>query len=45
MISVENYNKVFSKYPMTIEDKGWIYGVWYCGTAWQKFIVGVRVGW
>lgn len=21
---------------MTVEDKGWIYGVWYCGTAWTK---------
>jgi hypothetical protein len=21
---------------MTVEDKGWIYGVWYCGTSWQK---------
>jgi SAM-dependent methyltransferase len=20
---------------MTVEDKGWTYGVWYCGTAWQ----------
>lgn len=36
MISVENWNKTFTKYPMTIEDKGWIYGVWYCGTAWSK---------
>ena len=36
MISVENVNKRFPKYPITVEDKGWIYGVWYCGTAWQK---------
>lgn len=34
MISVEHCNKVNHKYPMTVEDKGWIYGVWYCGTAW-----------
>ena len=36
MISVENYNRTFPKYPATIEDKGWIYGVWYCGTSWQR---------
>ncbi len=34
MISVENWNRTFDKYPVTVEDKGWIYGVWYCGTAW-----------
>ena len=21
---------------MTVEDKGWVYGVWYCGTAWDR---------
>ncbi len=21
---------------MTMYDKGWLYGVWYCGTSWQK---------
>jgi SAM-dependent methyltransferase len=36
VISVAAYNTKFSKYPMTVEDKGWIYGVWYCGTAWTK---------
>lgn len=36
MVSVENWNKTFKKYPITVEDKGWIYGVWYCGTAWAK---------
>lgn len=36
MVSVENYNLNFPKYPITIEDKGWIYGVWYCGTSFQK---------
>lgn len=36
MISVEALNAAFPKYPMTIRDKGWIYGVWYCGTGWQR---------
>jgi len=36
VIDVENWNKTFPKYPRTIQDKGWVYGVWYCGTAWQK---------
>lgn len=36
MLSVDNWNQTFSKYPMTVEDKGWVYGVWYCGTSWQK---------
>jgi SAM-dependent methyltransferase len=36
MISVESVNKAFPRYPMTVNDKGWIYGVWYCGTSWQK---------
>ncbi len=35
-ISVENWNNTFPKYPVTIEDKGWIYGVWYCGTSFTK---------
>src|SRR6185437_2241675 len=34
--SVEAINKTFPKYPITVEDKGWIYGVWYCGTSFQK---------
>lgn len=34
--SVASVNAAFPKYPMTVEDKGWIYGVWYCGTAWDK---------
>lgn len=25
-------------YPRTVYDKGWIYGVWFCGTSWQKAI-------
>ena len=36
MIDVAHWNRTFSKYPMTIQDKGWVYGVWYCGTAWQR---------
>ena len=36
MISVDAVNKTFPRYPMTVHDKGWIYGVWYCGTAWTK---------
>ena len=35
-ISVENVNRTFPRYPITVEDKGWVYGVWYCGTSWTK---------
>ncbi len=35
-IDVENVNRSFPKYPMTVDDKGWVYGVWYCGTSWHK---------
>ena len=35
-INVPNLNAVFPKYPITVEDKGWIYGTWYCPTAWMK---------
>lgn len=35
-LSVENFNRTFPKFPITVEDKGWVYGVWYCGTAWSK---------
>lgn len=35
-ISVENVNARFGKYPKTVEDKGWVYGTWYCPTAWMK---------
>ena len=37
-ILVENVNKVNKKWPKTIYDKGWIYGLWYCGTSFQKSI-------
>lgn len=36
MISVEHLNKTYPKYPVTVSDKGWIYGLWYCPTAWMK---------
>lgn len=36
MISVANCNRLNRRYPVTVEDKGWIYGVWYCGTAWAR---------
>lgn len=36
MIDVANLNRRCPKYPMTVEDKGWIYGVWYCPTAWMR---------
>lgn len=32
-MDIQNINLQLSKYPMTIEDKGWVYGVWYCGTS------------
>lgn len=34
--NVAHWNRTFPKYPMTVSDKGWIYGVWYCGTGWTK---------
>lgn len=33
---VDNVNKL--KYPKTVFDKGWIYGVWYCSTSFQKAV-------
>lgn len=36
MIDVEHLNKTFPKYPITVSDKGWVYGVWYCPTAWMR---------
>jgi SAM-dependent methyltransferase len=35
-MNVEHLNKTFPKYPMTVRDKGWVYGVWYCPTAWMR---------
>lgn len=36
MLDVGNLNRAFPKYPVTVEDKGWVYGVWYCPTAWMR---------
>ena len=36
MIDVANLNRTFPKYPVTVEDKGWVYGTWYCPTAWMR---------
>lgn len=36
MISVDNCNETNPRYPITVDDKGWVYGVWYCGTSWTK---------
>lgn len=33
---VERVNKL--PYPPTVWSHGWIYGLWYCGTSWQKAI-------
>lgn len=35
-MNVDALNSAFPKYPRTMYDKGWVYGVWYCGTSWQK---------
>lgn len=32
-IDVDNLNQTYPKYPVTVQDKGWVYGVWYCGTS------------
>lgn len=32
-MDVKNLNTKLSKYPITVQDKGWVYGVWYCGTS------------
>lgn len=36
MIDVAHWNRVHPRYPATVEDKGWVYGVWYCGTSWTR---------
>jgi SAM-dependent methyltransferase len=36
MMDVRHLNETFPKYPVTVEDKGWVYGVWYCSTAFRK---------
>lgn len=43
-MNIANLNKVMKKCPISfsdesgdsIEDKGWAYGVWYCGTSFTK---------
>ena len=35
-MSVANLNATFKRYPVSVEDKGWAYGVWYCGTSFTK---------
>lgn len=35
-MNVAALNAAFPRYPVTVEDKGWTYGVWYCSTAWTK---------
>lgn len=36
-IDVAHWNATLGKkYPVTVEDKGWVYGVWYCGTVFTK---------
>jgi len=35
-IDVANCNATNPKYPITVFDKDWVYGVWYCGTAWDR---------
>lgn len=43
-MNIENLNATFKKYPVSftdengdsIQDKGWSYGVWYCGTSFTK---------
>ena len=39
MLSAESCNRAFPRYPITVNDKGWVYGVWYCGTSWNKVLL------
>lgn len=39
-ISVESYNSTFPNYPKMVEDKGWVYGVWYCGAFYKSRLYG-----
>jgi SAM-dependent methyltransferase len=34
--NVAHLNATFPQYPITVMDKGWIYGVWYCSRCFQK---------
>ena len=35
-MNVAHLNAAFPKYPITMLDKGWVYGTWYCPTAWMR---------
>lgn len=36
-LDVAHWNATLGKkYPVTVNDKGWVYGVWYCGTSFTK---------
>lgn len=35
-MNIDNLNIQMSKYPISVSDKGWAYGVWYCGTSFTK---------
>ena len=35
-MDIQNINSQLSKYPITVQDKGWTYGIWYCGTSFVK---------
>lgn len=35
-MNVEHLNRSFPRYPRTVADKGWVYGLWYCPTAWMR---------
>ena len=34
--NVAALNAALPRFPITVSDKGWVYGVWYCGTSWKK---------
>lgn len=36
LLNVAHLNWKYPKYPLTVLDKGWVYGTWYCPTAWMK---------
>src|SRR5262249_28036525 len=35
-VNVAHLNAMFPKFPVTVQDKGWVYGMWYCTTAWMR---------
>ena len=38
-MNVDALNATCPKFPKTVHDKGWTYGVWYCSTSWQKAVL------